>query len=390
MSTYQEFKNKWLGKGIDYDGAYGFQCFDVINQYILEITGQKPYIRLDWADEIFKRPNDIIPAGVPYTKITNNETPNNFPIQGDIIVWDKAKWNGFGGHTGVVDSANANDGTVLQQNGLSQLQPCQLVNWNFFNATPLGWIRLQQQPPTPQPNPEFKEVYPDEGSGLWSLCKKAGYPVIPTNQPNHEPTNSICYNRIPELNGTNRVIYGQAYKVDFDPVAWFNSKTAKPVQVDSIIVKDPATNYTVDFSIPVQPQPEAITTPAQPNMPTITIEEPTKPLQPNLEDTLTIDELRKEVALLRAEKVQLMKANQLANDLDLNEVKKDSFSFLQAFKGAEKVGGITATIILILGYLLANVSQLNGVISPQLIAQSTSVLSVLVLIAKSIYSTSKK
>jgi hypothetical protein len=256
---------------------------------------------------------------------------------------------------------------------------------------PLPWLKQAYSvTPEPQPNPEVKEVYPDNGDGLWNLCKKAGYPVIPTNQPNHEPTNSICYNRITELNGTNRVIYGQAYKVDFDPVKWFNSKTAKPVQVDSIVVKDPAIKYTVDFSIPVQPQPEAITTPAQPIMPTISIEEPVEPSQPNLKDTLTIDELRKEVALLRAEKVQLMKANQLASDLDLNEVKKESFSFLQAFKGAEKVGGVTATIILALGYALANISQLNGVISPQLIAQSTSVLSVLVLVAKSIYSTFKK
>ena len=31
--TFEQFKNKHRGKGIDYDGNYGVQCFDLANQY---------------------------------------------------------------------------------------------------------------------------------------------------------------------------------------------------------------------------------------------------------------------------------------------------------------------------------------------------------------------
>ena len=322
---YPDFKNNWLGKGIDYDGAYGFQCFDVINQYILEATGQRPYIRLNWADEIFKRPDDIIPSGVSYTNITNNEIPNNYALEGDIIVWDKAKWNGNGGHTAIVDNANADRGLVFQQDGFKNWQGCQMVEWNFWNYTPLGWLRLNTSQPQPPQEP-FRYIYPDAGGGLWALCKKAGYPVINTDQPNHESTNSICYSRIEELNGTRSVILGKAYKVDSNPLEWFNS--TKPV--DSI----------------TKPQPEA-QFPANPTMPTITLPE-SKPVEEklNLETELKLAEALRQVDELRSQIVARQKTDILVKDLDLGEYKKESFSFLKAFKGAEKVGGITATILL--------------------------------------------
>lgn len=37
--TYIEFKNKYLGKTVDYDGAYSAQCWDLAQQYITECLG---------------------------------------------------------------------------------------------------------------------------------------------------------------------------------------------------------------------------------------------------------------------------------------------------------------------------------------------------------------
>jgi hypothetical protein len=37
MRPYVDFKNKWLGKRIDYDKAYGYQCVDLIKQYLDEV-----------------------------------------------------------------------------------------------------------------------------------------------------------------------------------------------------------------------------------------------------------------------------------------------------------------------------------------------------------------
>ena len=37
--TYLEFKNKYLGKIVDYDGSFGPQCWDLAEQYITECLG---------------------------------------------------------------------------------------------------------------------------------------------------------------------------------------------------------------------------------------------------------------------------------------------------------------------------------------------------------------
>jgi hypothetical protein len=232
-----------------------------------------------------------------------------------------------------------------------------------FSSYPDLHLNIGETPPPPQE--PFKYIYPDVGSGLWALCKKAGYPVISTDQPKHESTNSICYNRIEELNGTRSVILGKAYKVDSRPLEW----------VDSIKL--------------VQPQPEA-QIPAQPTMPTITLPEPQVEEKLNLEAELKLVEANKTINELRSQIVARQKADILEKDLDLGEYKKESFSFLKAFKGAEKVGGITATILLFLGYLLANLSSLNGILPPSSIAQITTGIVVLNMILKSIYSTFKK
>ena len=256
--NYQNFKNKWLGKGIDYDGAYGFQCFDVINQYILETTGQKPYIRLDWADEIFKRPNDIIPAGVNYTVIKNNETPNNFPIEGDIIVWDKAKWNGNGGHTAIVDNANSDRALVLQQDGFKNWQGCQLVEWNFWTYTPLGWIRLNTTP-TPQPPADNRFYTVQQGGWRSQVIQEIINAGIWQGTWQENEPKFLELNGLPPQGGYRA---GMQVRIAPDP------------QVDSIKVSEPA---------PIQPQPEV--QPAQPTMPTISVEKPiifTDPVQPQL------------------------------------------------------------------------------------------------------------
>lgn len=42
--TYQEFKNKYNGKFVDYDGYYGNQCWDLGQQYFTECLGLPPSI----------------------------------------------------------------------------------------------------------------------------------------------------------------------------------------------------------------------------------------------------------------------------------------------------------------------------------------------------------
>jgi len=319
------------------------------------MTGQKPYIRLQTADQIFKQPNDIIPNGVNYTLIRNNETPNNFPIQGDIVVWEKAKWNGFGGHTAIVENADSNRGLVFQQNGLLPREGCRMVEWNFYNYTPTGWIRLNQptQPPPPKPESPFTEIEPERGEGAYKIAKKAGYPVSSTGD---QPQDKIIYARLREINnGDAHVLYGRAVTVDRDPMSWWNSIQPKPI--DNIILPE---------TVEILPIIQEVDIPLTDFMPTISIEE-TKQQQEgiiNLEQILKIQELEKQIQELR----QLKVANDLAADVEniITKANPDKLSFKAWLLGAVKgknwyVNGFAASLLTgLTTYLTTNQTRLTN------------------------------
>jgi hypothetical protein len=140
---YQNFKTKWINKVIDYDGYYGGQCFDVANQYILEIAGAKPIIALLAAADIWWQPDKIFPDVSKWDRIAN--TPEFIPEQGDIVVWDKASWNLNYGHVGIIDSSTLDGGVVFQQNGLNPQEGAKLVVWNWHTNNFLGVYRLKKE-----------------------------------------------------------------------------------------------------------------------------------------------------------------------------------------------------------------------------------------------------
>lgn len=140
---YQKFKEKWLGKLIDYDGHFGGQCFDVANQYIYEITAERPLVRLLKASQIWYQPDMIFPNPEKWERIEN--TPDFIPEQGDLIVWDDASWNLNYGHVGIVESSTLDGGVVLQQNGLNPREGVKLVVWNWHTNNFLGVYRLKKE-----------------------------------------------------------------------------------------------------------------------------------------------------------------------------------------------------------------------------------------------------
>lgn len=129
--TYTDFKNKWIGRGIDYDGAYGFQCVDLINQYCKEVTN-KPFPFLPAAKDFWGVDID------GYDKIAN--TPDGVPQQGDILIWG----TGVGpyGHIAIFDSGDSNSFVSLDQNWpVNSLVHLQNHNYNGL----LGWFHPQSQ-----------------------------------------------------------------------------------------------------------------------------------------------------------------------------------------------------------------------------------------------------
>lgn len=133
--TFDEFYAKYNGKGVDYDGVYGVQCFDLVNQYVVEVCGGKPFIGKG-AYEIFTN-FDNQPRIDLYSKIPN--WPDFVPAKGDIVVWD-AGLNNTVGHCAI---ANGKGDTTwfesFEQNWTGNNDPATIVRHDYNHV--LGVLR---------------------------------------------------------------------------------------------------------------------------------------------------------------------------------------------------------------------------------------------------------
>lgn len=129
--TLQEFKNKYNGKAIDYDGAYGNQCVDLMNQYCVEVLGIQNPIQVlggSTAYEIYQNYN-----GSQFIKTLN--TPTGVPQAGDIVFWDTTI--GSAGHVAIFVSGDQNNFTSFDQNWpVGSLCHEQVHNYNGV----VGWL----------------------------------------------------------------------------------------------------------------------------------------------------------------------------------------------------------------------------------------------------------
>lgn len=74
-----------------------------------------------------------------------NNSPDNSPLVGDIVVWDETWGNGFG-HTGVVKSATLKTLTVFEQNNPVGSPPILVTHKNYNGVK--GWLRpIKNQEP---------------------------------------------------------------------------------------------------------------------------------------------------------------------------------------------------------------------------------------------------
>jgi hypothetical protein len=113
---YAAFRNKYLGTKNDYDGKFGYQCVDLVKLWAREGWKLQPKAvghSKGYAKFVFQY-NDSMLTSEQAVRIANQ--PKLVPPQGAIIVFDSAKKNAAG-HIAIVDKANLNEITVLEQNG---------------------------------------------------------------------------------------------------------------------------------------------------------------------------------------------------------------------------------------------------------------------------------
>lgn len=81
--TYQEFKNKYNGKYIDFDGYYGPQCWDLAQYYFTEVLNLPTSI-LSGCGQV---KNMLVRPKIDVLRAYFNEVPTNQMITGDVCIW---------------------------------------------------------------------------------------------------------------------------------------------------------------------------------------------------------------------------------------------------------------------------------------------------------------
>lgn len=101
---YTDFRNKRLGKKIDYDWAFWAQCVDLAKLYCEEVLGMGKIWALGNAKDI---PNNPI-----FRKDWEALKGTTDLMQGDIIIRTRGKY----GHIAIVDHITGGEVYVLEQN----------------------------------------------------------------------------------------------------------------------------------------------------------------------------------------------------------------------------------------------------------------------------------
>lgn len=152
MYTFQEFKDNVIGKSLDYDGLYGYQCVDLVKVYLDWCFGIKPGAWGNAKDYW----NNLNRPGMAEHFYRVQNTPDLIVQKGDIVVWGAMPGNPYGHIAIGLGEGDVNGFQSLDQNwGTSYVKQ---VGHNFNNV--LGVLRLKNpqeiEPPvvemfTPEP-----------------------------------------------------------------------------------------------------------------------------------------------------------------------------------------------------------------------------------------------
>lgn len=139
--TYQEFKDKYNGKFIDYDGQWGCQCWDLGEVYFTEVLGL-PSSVLAGCGYVS---NMLYP---PKRNVLDQYFDEIDPVtaqQGDVAIWEEA-------HIAVVDSNDNGKLMYFSQNP----NPCQVMAITNYGLHVFRLKGVEPEPPKPEPTNDIQ------------------------------------------------------------------------------------------------------------------------------------------------------------------------------------------------------------------------------------------
>lgn len=195
-----------VGKGIDFDGQYGYQCADLSVDYMYYITDKK--VRM-WGNAKDLINNDFKGLATVY-----KNTPSFLAKKGDVFVMGANRGDGYG-HTGIVVSATLNSIVVIEQNWLGGGATFSEVTTKRTHPydTEMWFIRpnfktTSKPKPKPKPNPKAKpKAKPKKTS--WSfkvggeqIETRIGSPKLSAPSGGHvQPNQRMTFNKLVKSNG---------------------------------------------------------------------------------------------------------------------------------------------------------------------------------------------
>lgn len=125
----QEFINKYNGKKVDYDHAFGAQCMDLYRFYMKEVWGLPQTPSVKGAYQVF----NTLPQG--FQKFING-----IPQPGDVITWNEGYVEN--GHIAIVVSTKGSTFMSFDQNNPTN-SPCRIAEHTYKNV--IGWFRPERK-----------------------------------------------------------------------------------------------------------------------------------------------------------------------------------------------------------------------------------------------------
>lgn len=145
-----EFVDRYKGTPVDFDGAYGAQCVDLVRQYFKEVweLPKQPEGVVGAQDFYYK--HDGMPAQKQYIDCRTYVKPD-LPPAGSAVVFTPTGSNQYG-HIGICLNADASGMDVFEQDGIAnekaikegrEQKGAYIGRWSYDRLA--GWLERKRR-----------------------------------------------------------------------------------------------------------------------------------------------------------------------------------------------------------------------------------------------------
>jgi hypothetical protein len=150
MMTLQNFVDKYKGKPVDFDGAYGAQCTDLARQYMKDVWGfaKQPESVIGASDFYFKHESRLVQRELcSCVRFTGTVRP---PV-GSLVVFNSTGTNQYG-HIAICLNTDQKGMEVFEQDGIAnakalakgRAQKGAYIGYWFYDRL-VGWLIKREE-----------------------------------------------------------------------------------------------------------------------------------------------------------------------------------------------------------------------------------------------------